>query len=42
VSTPYRRPRYFGEAAPKFSIKDLFDAVGTHVFIMRQRIKLLF
>ena len=31
----------FGEAATKFNIKDFFDAVGTHVFVVQQRIKLL-
>jgi hypothetical protein len=32
----------FGEAAIKFSIKDLFYAVSAHTFIMHQRIKLMF
>ena len=31
-----------GEAAPKFNVKNLFDAASFNVFIMRQRIKLKF
>ena len=32
----------FAEAATKFHIKDFFDAIRAHAFLMRQRIKLAF
>jgi hypothetical protein len=32
----------FAEAATKFHIKDFFDALSVHAFLMRQRIKLAF
>ena len=32
----------FGEAAAKFRVKDLFNAVSACAFLMRQRIKLVF
>jgi hypothetical protein len=32
----------FSEAATKLSIKNLFDAVITHVFIVHERSKLVF
>jgi hypothetical protein len=46
----YKRLRYysgslsyqFGKAATKLDIKNLFDAIGGHAFIMHQFIKLLF